>query len=625
MSGTVPIRTPRRRRAAALAVVGVLVAVGVALVVAPRLRPDPLGPARASYEAKRYARAAAEARDVLKADPADREAKRLLARASARLGRDAYALGLFDAIGRDALRAEDTFLVGNGLLRLGEAEAARDAYRRALADDPAHPEALLAAALLETKADRLAAARPLADRLAAVPGWEARGLALAGMIRHEEGDPEGAVGPLERALARDPGLAGAPVDPPAARIALARDALRLGQPGRAAAALRPLADRLAATDPFGDEVRLLLGRVALQQDAAAGLAAGPAADPLAPEPAPHVGAAACASCHADIARLQGGTRHARTFVPASRFDRVKWPAGPIRDPARPDVAHALARQADGRVAATTRVGDDALRAWLLFAVGSGDRGLTPVARDETGQMRELRVSYYGDLDGWDRTSGHDAPPSATADWLGTPQSDDALRRCLGCHTTDWHAAWTGRGPAAADRGIGCEQCHGPGGNHLKAVAQKLADPAIVRPGRVAPAESVAVCARCHSPRGADVDLDRDPAAIRFQVPALRRSRCFTESAGALGCVSCHNPHRDADTDPGYYEARCLACHASEPPAAGAGAKLPQLPGSAPRTPCPVNPRAGCIECHMPQDRGAVPHAVFTDHFLRVRARPGAGP
>jgi tetratricopeptide (TPR) repeat protein len=606
----------------ALGAVGLLVAAGFAL--APRLWPDPLATARASYEAGRYARAAAEARDVLKADPEAREASRLLARASARLGRDPYALGLFDALGREALRAEDTFLVGGILLRLGQSEAARDAFRRALADDPGHPEALLAAAMLETRADRLAVARPLADRLAAVPGWEARGLALSGMIRHEEGDPEGALGPLEGALRRDPGLRGAPVDPPAARIALARDALRLGRPDRAATALAPLADRLDPTAPFRDEVGWLLGRVALQNgDVGAynARAAHPAPGPLAPEPSPHVGAAACAACHADIARLQRGSRHARTFLPASGLDRLKLPEGPVADPSRPDVGHTLARRPDGRVLATARVGDEAPRALLEFAVGSGDRGLTPVARDDSGQLRELRVSYYGDIDAWDRTSGHDAVPRVPHDWLGTPQSDDALRRCLACHTTDWRSAWTRSGPAAADRGIGCEQCHGPGGNHLAAVRLKLADPAIVRPGRVDPATATAVCARCHSPRGAAVDPDGDPAAIRFQVPALRRSRCFTESAGALGCGSCHNPHRDADTDPGYYEGRCLACHAPTPPPPAALATRPRLPDSAPRTACPVNPRGGCVECHMPTDRGAVPHAVFTDHFIRARRPP----
>ena len=37
------------------------------------------------------------------------------------------------------------------------------------------------------------------------------------------------------------------------------------------------------------------------------------------------------------------------------------------------------------------------------------------------------------------------------------------------------------GPEAADHSIGCEKCHGPGGNHLLAIAAKFPDLAIARP------------------------------------------------------------------------------------------------------------------------------------------------
>jgi mono/diheme cytochrome c family protein len=202
------------------------------------------------------------------------------------------------------------------------------------------------------------------------------------------------------------------------------------------------------------------------------------------------------------------------------------------------------------------------------------------------------------------------------DYLGNPLGPDELRRCLGCHATDPHAARDGIGPVAADRGIGCERCHGPGSHHLTAVAWKLSDLAIGRPGRVTPAESTKLCAQCHSPRGRSPVPPGDPAEIRFQALTMPRSRCFTESRGAFGCVTCHNPHRDADTDPSYYETRCLACHGPAGSSARAAGRV-SLPEEVRRVACPVEPVANCLACHMPQVKAAVPHTVFTDHHIRV--------
>lgn len=257
-----------------------------------------------------------------------------------------------------------------------------------------------------------------------------------------------------------------------------------------------------------------------------------------------------------------------------------------------------------------------MRAWLTHAVGSGDRGMTPLGVDDRGQLRELRTSFYGDIGDWDRTTGHpDSSAMAEAhDYLGKALNEDDARRCLSCHTTEPGASLRGEGPTAADRGLGCERCHGPGGHHLVAVAWKIPDLAIGRPGRLSPGSSLPLCAECHSPRGRSPVPPGDPGETRFQGLTLPRSRCFTQSAGAFGCVTCHNPHHDADTDPSFYESRCLSCHGD------AGARPPvgsELPATAERVACPVEPRSGCLDCHMPKLRAAVPHTVFTDHHIRI--------
>jgi hypothetical protein len=150
---------------------------------------------------------------------------------------------------------------------------------------------------------------------------------------------------------------------------------------------------------------------------------------------------------------------------------------------------------------------------------------------------------------------------------------------------------------------------------------KFPDLAVGRP-RLAPAERVtALCAGCHSPKGAAVDHD-DPKAIRFQGTTLTWSRCYTESRGSLTCTTCHDPHRDAETSHAYYEAKCLSCHSPTAPSPAPtevddGTRPIAPPESMPRVPCPVSPSGGCVDCHMPTRGGIIPHTSFTDHEIRV--------
>jgi hypothetical protein len=162
----------------------------------------------------------------------------------------------------------------------------------------------------------------------------------------------------------------------------------------------------------------------------------------------------------------------------------------------------------------------------------------------------------------------------------------------------------GRAAAAEPQGIDCERCHGPAAHHLAALRLDFPDPAIARPKRAAGPQRDALCAQCHrAPRGFPDDV---PDFVRFQSPTLARSRCYVESGGALDCVTCHNPHRDAATEPAAYEGICLSCHGSQ-------AGKPTIPARS----CPVDAAKGCIRCHMPRVPEVIPHTAYTDHFIRV--------
>src|SRR5262245_13526376 len=90
--------------------IGVFVLAGIGLGIAwRRRRPESdLRPAGVlAYSHGDWSRAADLARQQLKTAPDDIEALRLLARATARLGRDGAANALFARLGSAALQAED--------------------------------------------------------------------------------------------------------------------------------------------------------------------------------------------------------------------------------------------------------------------------------------------------------------------------------------------------------------------------------------------------------------------------------------------------------------------------------------------------------------------------------------
>ena len=153
----------------------------------------------AAYAERDWGRAADLARRRLKAVPGDVEALRLLARATARLGRDAQANAMFARLGSGALQAEDLFLLARGLDRAGQKEAAERLWEKALRLEPDHAETLEQLVIRDTAQNRLAEAAKLAERLARQPGWEFRGELDLGALLAELSDPAGAAAVLRRA------------------------------------------------------------------------------------------------------------------------------------------------------------------------------------------------------------------------------------------------------------------------------------------------------------------------------------------------------------------------------------------------------------------------------------------
>jgi hypothetical protein len=415
----------------------------------------------------------------------------------------------------------------------------------------------------------------------------------------------------ERALARigragpDPGAA---ADSPRALLAESvRRSLSAGEAREALDQLRPWLS--SGPDP---EASWLLSRALLQQGDVAGASRAleqahgfGEADPTRPEPAVYVGSRRCAPCHAEIVRDQAASRHARTLRTGHHLAGIPLPDGPIPDPGDPRVNHTFRRDEKG-VELETRRDREVFRAWIEFAVGSGDRGTSFIARDAQQQPRLVRISTFDHHQLLDVTPM--APPAARepGEWLGL-RITDSLPDCLGCHSTKVERSGDPPRLEPFDGGISCERCHGPGGNHLKAVELGFADQAIAQPRLASADQILKLCGQCHQPVRGQTLLDSDPTLVRQQTLTMPRSRCST--SGTLSCITCHNPHRDAETSPAYYESKCLECHS----AAGS-------------TACPIDASRGCIACHMPKVENPAEHAAFTDHHIRVHRRDaGSGP
>jgi tetratricopeptide (TPR) repeat protein len=582
--------------------------------------------AAAAYSRNEWPAAEKAIRERLKRQGDEPESLRLLARALLKQRRDEPALAIYERLGEAQLDAEDLFLLGEAILRMNRRESAILVWRKALGKDESRVEIWLALEQIFSEMDLLKESARAAEKIATLPGWEARGQLLLAKTRTAQGNPAAAAAAYRIALERPNEWHGMSSQADV-RTGLARALLQTGQPEPA----REVLSHSKELEPTS-EIAWLKIRCDVQEgkpsnpEALAASRAYRESHPLEPEPAIFVGEERCADCHSTIYQPQHKSRHARTFPRGNQLEAIPFPTNPVADPINKSVTHEFSKS-QGPPRVKTTVDGRVFETIIDYAFGSGDRGLTLVGHDRGNKSYECRMSYYGEDVGWDVTSGHPldaAIPDAL--YQGMELTTDAVRRCLVCHSTHPHAVLSRTGPEAADRAIGCERCHGPGGNHLTIVAlldhgttakthaPHDADLGIARPSMASGAAIVQLCSQCHSPRDNKIKLSPgSPDSVRFQGTTLTWSRCFTESQNKLDCVTCHNPHTNASTTASWYESRCRNCHNGETQSTKSGRGHERVAS----TVCPINPVMGCIQCHMPKVETVMSHARFTDHFIRT--------
>jgi hypothetical protein len=327
---------------------------------------------------------------------------------------------------------------------------------------------------------------------------------------------------------------------------------------------------------------------------------------------PYIGARACRECHPGESALYPGSGHARTLRPAARLPLARRLDGrSVADPEKPGVTWSYALR-DGEFRVERKEAGAVERFVIDYAFGSDHHATTFVSLIDPSapSLLEHRLTHYSAGDTLGLTPGQRAArPSPGTTPVGRKPSPEDTVKCFRCHST--RTSITGDGLELNDLipNVSCERCHGPARAHVSAARGGRPDLSMPFGFENWTAESqLALCGQCHRhPSRAVPGLVRpeNTDLARFQPVGISQSKCYTRSAGAFSCVTCHDPHARASSNRAGYEPACLKCH--EPAGGGKAA-------------CPVSPRSGCIDCHMPRvDTGQ--HVLFTDHWIRVRESP----
>jgi predicted CXXCH cytochrome family protein len=312
------------------------------------------------------------------------------------------------------------------------------------------------------------------------------------------------------------------------------------------------------------------------------------------ETSAYVGSRVCAQCHRAIAATQAKTNMAQTWqgvatrilTAAYREDHTEGPA--------PRVSYRAARNgATGLQFETTMPGRPTVKAPIEAVIGGERHGVSFLMRVHSIEGAELaraplveaRYLHSTHENGLALSAGFpEEKPSSYETALGRALTPSFEKKCLDCH---------GRPDVTnAGGGVHCESCHGPGRSHLDAVAAGKPRSGIVK---------IESCEKCHSGFSTLSDPLPDDLLISNQVNALENSECYIQSAAAIRCTNCHDPHQDAPSVVSRSIRTCLQCHSDR---VDRHAAL-----------CPVNREGACLSCHMPE----VTKGSFTmvDHWIRV--------
>jgi len=276
---------------------------------------------------------------------------------------------------------------------------------------------------------------------------------------------------------------------------------------------------------------------------------------------------------------------------------------------------------------------------LDWIIGAGVNGFGALLQRDN-YLFQAPLSFYAKPGTWGPSPGYEFGDYG----FNRP----ILAGCISCHSGRPRpvAATNGRFETQpfSEMAIGCENCHGPGAAHIRAVdsgdshSKGHAD-SIVNPATLNMGLANDICMSCHQTGnvrvfkegktyqdfrpGAPLDdvlsilvvppsREAPPQADHLEhFYSMTLSKCYRSSAGRMGCITCHDPHLEPSRQeaPAYFNAKCLSCHTRQSCKLSLAAREQSTPAD------------NCIGCHMPKrDVHTISHSSVTSH--RILARPG---
>ena len=324
-------------------------------------------------------------------------------------------------------------------------------------------------------------------------------------------------------------------------------------------------------------------------------------------------ASACAGCHASQARPQPETPMGRAMQwpdvnPLFRtHPQLSFRKGPY--------AYAVETKG-GKTLYSVTDGGRTISLPILWSFG---KGAQTWVLEKDGELYESMVSYYPSIDGLEITTGDsELKPQNLDEAVGRKLRTSEPKDCFGCHST----GAVSMGKLHLDTiqpGVTCEHCHTGANNHMVAAFQGEAYETAPPDLRKLSSEDISnFCGQCHRTWETVVrSRQRGEVNVRFQPYRLANSKCFDGTDPRSSCIACHNPHQDLVRDDGFYDSKCLACHASKNVSSNVTA---QSAGPRDAKACRVA-NDKCVSCHMPQVKLPNGLMTFHDHEIRI-VKPG---
>ncbi len=349
--------------------------------------------------------------------------------------------------------------------------------------------------------------------------------------------------------------------------------------------------------------------------------------------AAYAGSESCRECHAQAYSKWTNSHHALAErIVDPRNDRSAFePMRSIRHGAQASEA----RIRDGQFQLTTMgangapatfqpdrvLGVDPLRQFLFASSGG---------RWQVGELSfDPRTNEWFDVFGnEDRRAGE------WGHWTGRGMTWNSM--CASCHNTrlrkNYNPITDSYATAMAERGVGCESCHGPLKQHVgwqrEHGGSATNDPTIHRLDKN---QMLDTCGSCHARRGEltgdflpgqkffdhysltipdETDLFYPDGQVRDEDYEFTSFLSSKMHAAGVRCMDCHEPHSSKNIVAG--DGLCMKCHA-----------VPIPPAPAPRIDLLTHshhkigtPGSHCVDCHMPQTTYMQRHAR-RDHGFTI--------